>query len=133
MQTLIVTLECKALETNIRLGGLIEERGGNIGEIITELIAEYLEEQQDEVRYNLEQVYRVNSKYAMQNQIPRDVVVQFSSRKMKEELLNKIYKDPLEYEGQTIRVLKELPKKVTESRKQFKPIVDKLKKYQNSF
>lgn len=50
-----------------------------------------------------------------------------------EELLTKLYKDPPEYEGKTVKVLKELPKKVIESRKQFKQIVEKLKKLKICF
>lgn len=88
----------------------------------------YLGEQLDKVTYNVDLIYRVNSSFAAQNQIPKDVVVQFSLEKMKEELLIRSYKDPLETEGKTVKVLKELPKKEIESRKQFKPIVDKLRK-----
>lgn len=133
MQASILTLECKALENSLRLRGVIEEKEGNIGEKITKLIAEYLGEETEEVTYNLDQIYRVNSKFAIQHQIPRDVVVQFSSKKMKEDFLMKSYKDPLELERKTIKVLKELPKKVIESRKQYKQLVDKLRKLKIRF
>lgn len=47
---------------------------------------------------------------------------------MKEEILMKSFKEPLEWEGKMIRFLKELPKKVMESRKEFKSLTDKLRK-----
>lgn len=102
---------------------MLEEKEENVDKV-TELLAEYLGEKADEVMYNLDLVYRVNSSYATQNNIPRDIVVQFSSKRMKEDILTKSYKDPLEFEGKTVKVLKELFQKVTESRKQFKPMVD---------
>lgn len=92
MQATIVTLECKALESSLRLRGVVEDTGGNIGEL--KVILEYLGEEPDEVRYNLDQIYRVNSKFAVQNQIPRDVVVQFSSKKKERRITYKNIQGP---------------------------------------
>lgn len=130
MQASITTLECKALENYLRLRGVVEEKEENISEVVSALFAEYLEEQPEEISYNLDMVYRVNSKYATQNNLPRDVVVQITSKKIKEEIeiWAKSFKEPLEKEGKTIRILKELPKIVIENRKDFKPLTDKLKK-----
>lgn len=133
MQSSIMSLECKALDCFLRFRGVIKEKGENISEKIIGVLADYLEEQVDEVAFNIESIYRVNSSFATQNKLPRDVVVQFSSKKMKEEIFHKAYKDPLEIEGETIKILKELPKKVIETRKQYKPLVDKLKKLKIRF
>lgn len=133
LQNSIVALECKALDCFLRFRGVMEEKGENVSEKMTEAIAKYLGEQTDEVAFNIDTVYRVNSNYAAQNKIPRDIVVQFSSKKMKEEILSKSYKDPLELEGDQIKILKELPKKVIDSRKQFKPLTDNLKKLKIRF
>lgn len=84
MQASIITLECKALDNCLRLRGVVEEKGEDIMEAITGLFVDYLGEQSEDVAYNLDTVYRVNSNFVTQNQLPRDVVVRFSSRKMKE-------------------------------------------------
>lgn len=75
MQASITNLECKALENFLRLRGVVEEKGGNILQVVTALLSDYLEKQPKEISYNLDMVYRVNSKYAIQNHLPRDVVV----------------------------------------------------------
>lgn len=126
MQAAITVLECKALESSLRLRGVIEDKGEDIVEVISNLFAEYLGMQCEEITPNLNSVYRVNS-------LPRDVVVQFSNKKMKEEFVSKSFKEPLELEGKSIKVLKELPKKVIDSRKTFRPLTDKLKKMKIRF
>lgn len=133
LQSSIVVLECKALDSFLRFRGVIEEKDENVLEKMSTAIANFIGEQTEEVAFNIDTVYRVNSNFALQNKIPRDIVVQFSSKKMKEEILTKSYKEPLELEGEQIKILKELPKKVLESRKQLKPLTDKLKKLKIRF
>lgn len=127
MQASITILECKALQNSIRLHGVVEEKE-DIRKTISSLFAEYLEEQVEDVTHNLDAVCRVNAKFASQNQLPRDVVVKFLAKKMKEEIVVKSYKEPLELEGQSIKILKEFSKKVIDNMKIFKPLTDKLKK-----
>lgn len=133
MQASITALECKASDNSLRLRGVIEEKGEDIAEIISGLFAEYLAKLYEEVALNLNSVYRVNSKFAVQNLLPRDAVVQFTNKKMKKEIISKSFKEPLELEGKSIKVLKELPKKVIDSRKTFRPLSDKLKKMKIRF
>lgn len=116
-----------------RLRGVIEDKGGNITEVVADLLANYLGEQLEDMTLNLETVYRENSTVATQNKLPRDIVVQLTSKKLKEEIIAKSYKEPLEIEGKTIRILKELLKKVMENRKEFRPLTEKLKKLKIRF
>lgn len=85
--------------------------------MVVEKIARYLGEHPEEVSFNLESVYRVYFGFVIKNQLPRDVVIQMVSRKMKDDIVIKSYKDPLEFDGKSIKIMKELPKKVIESRK----------------
>lgn len=133
MQASITTLECKALENCVRLRGVVEEKGEDIVETITGLFAKYLGKRSEDVAANLDSVYKVNSNFVTQNKLPRDVVAQFPAKKMKEEIITKSYKNPLELEGQSIRILRELPRKAIESRKTFKPLTEKLKKLKIRF
>lgn len=52
---------------------------------------------------------------------------------MKDDIVTKSFKEPLEFEGKTIRIMKELPKKVLDSRKDFRPLSDKLKSLKLKF
>lgn len=78
MQISLISLECKALDSSLRLRGVMEKKRQDVTEKIVGALAEYLGEQTDKVAFNIESVYRVNSSFAAQNKLPRDVVVQFS-------------------------------------------------------
>lgn len=61
----VTLLECKVMENYLRLRGIPEEEGKNIHEIVVEKIAHYLEEPSEDISFNIETIYRVNSN--MQN------------------------------------------------------------------
>lgn len=99
---------------------------------MVENIANYLGEQSEDVTFNVDSVDRVNSSHASLHQLPR-VVVHLISKKMKEDIMAKSFKETLEIEGKTVKILRELHKKATNSRKEFKPLADKLKKLKIRF
>lgn len=91
-------------------------------------IATLLGEQPEDINYSFESIHRVSSSYAVQKQLPRDVMVQLISKKMKEDILSKSYKEPLEIDGKSTKILKELPRKVINSRRDYRLLAQKLKK-----
>lgn len=48
---------------------------------------------------------------------------------MKVDFITKNFSKPLEIKGNSNKILKELPKKVMQSRKEYQPLTDKLKKF----
>lgn len=54
-------------------------------------------------------------------------MVQLISRKVREDILNRSYSDPMEFDGKKIKILKELPKRLITSRKDYRPLSEKLK------
>lgn len=48
---------------------------------------------------------------------------------MKDDIITKNYKVPLEIKGKTIKILKELPRKVLQQRKEYRTLTEKLKNY----
>lgn len=80
-QASLISLACKTMDNCLRFRGIMEGKGENIFETMVENIAKYLGEQPEDVSFNLESVYRVNSGYATKHQLPRDVVVQVLSKK----------------------------------------------------
>lgn len=74
LEQAVATLEYKILESHIRLRGVPEGEGENIHEFIVEKLAQYLEESPEDISFNFESIYRVNSTYAKRKQLPRVVV-----------------------------------------------------------
>lgn len=129
----MIKLECKTRDNMLRFRGIPEDKDENISEMLVRKIAELLGEPPKDLNFNFNSVYRVNSNYALQKKLPRDVVAQVTSKKLKEDILNKTYKEPLEWEGKKIKILKELPREVINRRKNYKPLTEKLKNYKIRF
>lgn len=55
-----------------------------------------------------------------------DVIVNVLTRKLKEEILRQGIKNPIEYKGKKIRILRELPRQVLMERKIYKKLTEKL-------
>lgn len=110
-QKLEMILEYKSTEIYLSLRGVPELLGENIYQRIVDALAGFLNEQPDEIKDKMDLIYRVNSIYAEKKNIPRDVIVQLLTKKMKEDILREQYKTPLEIDGKMITVMKELPRK----------------------
>lgn len=64
------------MESHLRLRNVPEIFLENTFDMVVELIAEFLGEAIDDIVFNFEAIYRVNSSYAQQKKQPRDSVVQ---------------------------------------------------------
>lgn len=85
----VTLLEWKIMESYLRLRGIPEEEEENIYEIVLEKIAHFLEKQPEDISFNIEAVYRVNSNYVKQRKLLWDVVVWMIEKKMKDDIIEK--------------------------------------------
>lgn len=92
------------------------------------IISEFLEMPQEEVEKEYDDIYRVNSEFARQKKLPRDIIVRVITHKMRDLIFVRHYQDPLEVLGKRIKIWKELPRDLIKQRKEFKQLVDKLRK-----
>ncbi|XP_077157993.1 uncharacterized protein LOC143819831 [Paroedura picta] len=74
--------------------------------------AEYMEDQVDTV-------FWVNSVYAKQHKLPRDCLIQFTTRNIKDQILQEHYKTPFCVAGERIKILKEIPARLLRKRKDY--------------
>lgn len=51
---------------------------------------------------------------------------------MKDDIITKNFKEPLEIKGRSIKILKELLKKLLMQRKEYWPLIEKLKNYKET-
>lgn len=126
LQDQLIVLEYKILENSIRFRG-IPESEKDVREEMTDIISELIEIPPDEVDRDCEAIYRVNSDFARQKSLPRDIIVKVTSHKLRDLIFSRYYQDNLEIEGKKIRIWRELPKDMIRRRKEFKQLIDKLK------
>lgn len=75
--------EIKMKELQLRIRGLKEEENEDIREIVVKILAELLEKNHEIIDANLDQVYRLKSRFAEKEGIPRDVIVNITPKKNK--------------------------------------------------
>lgn len=63
-----------------------------------------------------------------QRRVPRDVLVNMLTKKMKDEILKLSFLNPMEVKGKKVIIMKELPKQLLVDRKIFRKLTDRLKK-----
>jgi RNase H-fold protein (predicted Holliday junction resolvase) len=82
---------------------------------------------------NMDKAYRVNSWVARQRKLPRDVVIYFSKRSIRNDIIQAFYNQRFQIDGQDIIILKEIPSKILRKRKEFAFLADELKAQQINF
>lgn len=115
-------------ELQLRVRGLNEEENEDIREIVVTILAELLEKSPELIDANLDQIYRLRLRFAEKEGVPRDVIVNTTTKKLKEEILRQCYENPIEYKGRKVIIMKELPRQVILQRKKFKKLIEVLKK-----
>ncbi|XP_058047818.1 uncharacterized protein LOC131202669 [Ahaetulla prasina] len=129
----VVILQYKLMEGALRIRGMQEERGEDLRKIRSEALAEFIEVEPQEVAYQIDKIYRVNSWIARQRKLPRDIVVYFVKRTMRNQILQVSYQTTLKIGEQELKVLKEIPSKMLRDRKEFAFFTQELKKHQIQF
>nr|XP_016851910.1 PREDICTED: golgin subfamily A member 6-like protein 22 [Anolis carolinensis] len=121
-------LERKELEYQIRVRNVIEEPKENLRQITTQILADLLQVQDEEMDDWIEKAYRVTTNFSRKNKVPRDVVVQFERRKIREEVLKTSKKNTIRYKGQNVTILKEHPASTMQKRKKYLFLTEELKR-----
>ncbi|XP_026579894.1 uncharacterized protein LOC113452651 [Pseudonaja textilis] len=103
----------------LRFQNIEEEKGENLAEIITQILAGALEISKEKMMDGMDEIYRVYTSYTMRNKLPREVHVRFTKKTMRTEILQKARGDPLKYKGKEIKALKQIPRKVRDLRREY--------------
>uniref|UniRef100_A0A2D4FZY8 L1 transposable element RRM domain-containing protein n=1 Tax=Micrurus corallinus TaxID=54390 RepID=A0A2D4FZY8_MICCO len=83
----------------LRVQNIEEEKGENLKEIMTEILAEPLEMTKEKVMGGMDEIYLIFTRYAMRNKLPREVHVRFTKKTIRTEILQKARDDLLKYKG----------------------------------
>lgn len=90
-------LQYKAMDTYLCFRGVPDKE--NIREEIVQLFAEFLNHEVELIDGKIDLIYTVKSFYTEKKNLPRDIIVQFITKKLKEDILTQQYKSPLRTEG----------------------------------
>lgn len=108
------------METYLRFHGIPEQTDEVIRTRMVEILAQYMNQEPEGVEAKTDLVYRVRSFYAEKKNLPKDVIVQFTTKNMKEDIMKEHFQNPLKVEGEKIIVMNVIPRKMVQDRKIFK-------------
>uniref|UniRef100_A0A2D4KTP3 Uncharacterized protein n=1 Tax=Micrurus paraensis TaxID=1970185 RepID=A0A2D4KTP3_9SAUR len=95
---------------------------------MSELIAEMLQRDQQEIVNELDEVYRIHTNYMRRHKLLREVHIRFVRKKVK-DIIYKITKNKLKiYIDKEIVILKQIPRQVREQSKDYKFLASLLNK-----
>ena len=103
----------------LRFQNIPEESGECLPDLMSTIIADYLQKPKDEIRGDIDLAYRINSAYARINEVPREIHVKFVRRSTREEILKAQRGSPLIYQQKTVAILKQIPRKIRDARRKF--------------
>nr|XP_008115990.1 PREDICTED: uncharacterized protein LOC103280055 [Anolis carolinensis] len=126
-------IEQKELDLQIRIRNLPEEPRENLKLVITQLLADLIQITDEEMEENIDRTFRITTNFSKKNHVPRDAIVQFSKRKVREEVLKSSSKNTIRYKGEKVTILKEFPTSTIQKRRKYLFLTEELKKRQIKF
>ncbi|XP_061477683.1 uncharacterized protein LOC133382042 [Rhineura floridana] len=126
-------MEFRDKEYCLRFRAIPEETGEDIREKIVTVLAKSLEMNEDRMEFEIDTVYRINSRYATMKKIPRDVLVNFLKRKTRNTVLQHHFNNGFKIDGKEILVMKEIPIRLLRKRKEYAFFTEKLKQCKIQF
>lgn len=123
-----LAIEMDMASHTLRLRNIPENEGQDLEETVVEALSNALDKELNEMRLEIDQIFRINSRYAKINKCPREVQINFVRRRTRDKVLRVTNEKPLQIEGKEIQILKQTPWKVREIRKNYYFLTDKLNK-----
>lgn len=129
----LALLELRNKEFCLRFRGIPEFKEEELKGKIIQALATMIDWEEDRLNDEIEKIFRVNSKYAELHNKPRDVLVEFSRRKVRDLVLQTSYDIKFDINGVEIMVLKEIPVRILKKRKEYGFLTDILKRNNVSY
>lgn len=128
-QEISLKLQLKQRELCLKLRGVPEQFNENLYEFLTPILAKYMSVPTQQFSWEIDRMYRLNSKVAREKKLPRDIVLYLLRKRVKDEILQKNHKTKLVIQGNEVHIYKDVPPKILKRRKEYKFLTEFLKKY----
>ncbi|KAJ7313435.1 hypothetical protein JRQ81_004803, partial [Phrynocephalus forsythii] len=112
----------------VRIRGVEETKEQELLNTIILPLAERMGLEVKEFEKEIEFIRRINSRFAKMNKLPRDVRVTFVRREMKQKVMRIMSEEPLTILGKEVVALKEIPRRIRETRKNYRFLTEELNK-----
>ena len=129
LQDQMALLEMKQRELYLRFRAVPEHTPeGNLREKMVTALSDLVGIQQLEMDKMIDTVYRTNSAYAKKRKEPGDCLILFTSRTIKDRILQSHFQKQLVIDDQKVLILKEIPVSLLVKRKPYKYLTEVLRR-----
>ncbi|XP_042308410.1 ubiquitin-like-conjugating enzyme ATG10 isoform X3 [Sceloporus undulatus] len=125
-QDTILRILVKQRENCLKLRGLKENPNENLYTLLCPILANYVNEPEEQFPWEIDRAYRISSRIAKLKSLPRDVVVYIVRKQMRDLVLNQSYVSKLTIEDQEVTILKDVPSKILRRCRDYKCLTDVL-------
>ncbi|XP_048348478.1 uncharacterized protein LOC125431645 [Sphaerodactylus townsendi] len=120
-------LELRQKETFLRIRGLPEEEKENLLERLLPMLSQIWNMEEGTAAREIDRLYRANSKIARDKKLPRDIVIKFVRKNLRDQILYNHSKSKLCIDGNPLIILKEIPTAIRRKRKDYMGLADTLR------
>ncbi|XP_042299833.1 uncharacterized protein LOC121917777 [Sceloporus undulatus] len=126
-QESILKLQLKQRENCLKLRGLPENVNENLYTLLSPILAKFIGESETLFPWEIDRIYRINSRIAKTRRLPRDIMIYFVRKQTKEIILRQSFNTKLLIEGKEITILRDIPGKILKRRKEYNFLIEQLK------
>ncbi|XP_070789403.1 tropomyosin-like [Pituophis catenifer annectens] len=117
----------------LRFQNIVENREEDLRDVMVGILAEATLKNKEEINKEIDEIYRVFTNYAQRNRLPKEVHIRFVRKLVKEEIYKKMREKPIIYKGKEIITLKQIPRRIRETRKNYNFLTTELHKHKIMF
>ncbi|XP_070584345.1 uncharacterized protein PF3D7_1120000-like [Erythrolamprus reginae] len=115
----ITNLELQSASHGLRFQNIEEERDEDLSAKMVEVKGEILQADPGELVREIDEVYRVQTGYVRHHNLPREIHIKFARRIIKDDILRQARNQIFKCNGKEIMILKQVPKRVREHRREY--------------
>lgn len=110
----------KQRENCLKIRGVKEIKGENLYDSFLPLLADYAEISVNDLSWEVSKIYRLNSQVAKEKGWPRDIVIYFLRKRIRDQILDLSYKKVFQIDEEEAKIFKDIPKRILRKRENYK-------------
>ncbi|XP_034275175.1 uncharacterized protein LOC117666542 [Pantherophis guttatus] len=133
LEETIVFLEMEKAAFFLRFRNIVEDKEEDLVKVMTDLLATILQKNKHDIQGDIDEVFRIQTNYTRRHKLPREVYMRFTKKTIRDEVYKRTRDEAMMYKGREIQILKQIPRRVREQRRQYQFLSTQLIKYNVTF
>ncbi|XP_026541541.1 nucleoporin GLE1-like [Notechis scutatus] len=128
MEDSLIYIEMDKAASYLRFQNILETKDEDLELAMAEILAKALDRDKEKMLKEMDDVYRVSTSYARRNKLPKEVHIRFTRRKVRDIIYKISREEAIVYKGKEIQILKQIPRRVREQKRDYKFLATQLNK-----